>query len=234
MNSTEHKTNETAFGRPAIIIGLGVGGVGGGEGEGGFYRFYGMPTFTLIFRRGLHDLVGCFARMELSYLINVSSRATIKIKIQRLETLWDPWGVSNTTETLEQKKITSWTPIGQETDKCLAPINQIVSFVLGLHSFWAPTHRHAFKRTAKLLTVIGITTLMDYRAMSIDPDIWQLKIVRKTVTPSHFHDNIEIGNIWYMLERKSSSDLQSCEVFDDILFDYKTENHGFVLHHLKY
>ena len=32
-----------------------------------------------------------------------------------------------------------------------------------------------------------------------------------------------IGNICFMLERKSFSDAQSSEVFDDILFDYKTE-----------
>ena len=37
------------------------------------------PTFTLIFRRSLHNLIGCSARMEVSQLINVSSRATFKI-----------------------------------------------------------------------------------------------------------------------------------------------------------
>ena len=29
----------------------------------------------------------------------------------------DPWGVEQPTETLEQKKTNSWTPVGQETDK---------------------------------------------------------------------------------------------------------------------
>ena len=50
-------------------------------------------------------------------------------------TRWDTWrsmSVSNTTETPEQKKTTSWTSMGQETDKCPAPTNQIFSFMLGL------------------------------------------------------------------------------------------------------
>ena len=29
----------------------------------------------------------------------------------------DPWGVDNTTGTLEQKKTNSWTPVGQAADK---------------------------------------------------------------------------------------------------------------------
>ena len=29
----------------------------------------------------------------------------------------DPWGVEQPTETLEQKKTNSWTPLGQATDK---------------------------------------------------------------------------------------------------------------------
>ena len=38
----------------------------------------------------------------------------------------------------------------------------------------------------------------------------------KNVKPSHFHEATDIGNICFMLERKSFSDLQSSEVFDDI------------------
>ena len=62
--------------------------------------------------------------------MNVSSRATLKInektvtnqgQFQYVETPRDSLGVNNTTETLEQKKNTSWTPMGQETDKCPAP-----------------------------------------------------------------------------------------------------------------
>ena len=37
------------------------GGVGGGVGGG-----YGMPTFNHIFRRVLHNLIGCSARVEVS------------------------------------------------------------------------------------------------------------------------------------------------------------------------
>ena len=44
----------------------------------------------------------------------------------------------------------------------------------------------------------------------------------KNVKPSHFHDVIEIGNICFMLESKSFSDL--C---NGILFDKKTENLDF-------
>ena len=29
-------------------------------------RFYGAPSFGLIFRRGLHNLIGCLASMEVS------------------------------------------------------------------------------------------------------------------------------------------------------------------------
>ena len=36
----------------------------------------------------------------------------------------DPWGVEQPTETLEQKKTNSWTPVGQATDKnAPAPTN---------------------------------------------------------------------------------------------------------------
>ena len=40
-------------------------------------------------------------------------------QLQRVETPGDPIGVRNTTETLEQKKTTSWTSMGQEADKCV-------------------------------------------------------------------------------------------------------------------
>ena len=53
-------------------------------------------------------------------------------QLQRVETPGDSLGVSNTTETLEQKKTTNWIPMGQETDKCQSPTNQILSFMLGL------------------------------------------------------------------------------------------------------
>ena len=90
---------------------------------GGLNRFDRNLTFPLIFRRGLHNLVGCSAPKA----INMSSREQLKYcgearimtrQLQRVEIPGDPWGVSNTTETLEQKKTTSWTPMGQETDKC--------------------------------------------------------------------------------------------------------------------
>ena len=80
-------------------------------------RFYGYPTFTLIFRRSLYNLVGCSACMEVSYRINVPLRAFTDInekdgheawirtcKFQCLETPGDPFGVSNTTETLGKKE----------------------------------------------------------------------------------------------------------------------------------
>ena len=36
----------------------------------------------------------------------------------------DPWGIEQLTETLEQKKTNSWTPVDQATDKqALAPTN---------------------------------------------------------------------------------------------------------------
>ena len=37
-------------------------------------------------------------------------------KLQRVETPGDYFGVSNTTETLEQTKTKKWRPTGQETD----------------------------------------------------------------------------------------------------------------------
>ena len=49
-------------------------------------------------------------------------------QLQRVETPGDPLGVSNTTDTLEQKKTTSWIPLGQQRDKCSAP-NQPNSFL---------------------------------------------------------------------------------------------------------
>ena len=55
--------------------------------------------------------------------------------------------------------------------------------------------------------------------MSINTDIWELLILRKTVKPSHFHDITEMRNICFRMERESFSDSQSSEVFDDILFD---------------
>ena len=48
--------DSTALGQSVIITGVG--------GGGGLNRFYGAPTFTLIFRRSLHNLGGCSARVE--------------------------------------------------------------------------------------------------------------------------------------------------------------------------
>ena len=45
----------------------------------GFYRFYWYQIFTLILRRGLYNLVGCSARMEVFLLTNLSSQATTNI-----------------------------------------------------------------------------------------------------------------------------------------------------------
>ena len=75
--------------------------------------------------------------------------------------------------------------------------------------------------------------------MSIDSDtdIWELLILRKKKKKKktlHYHDVIEIGNICFMLERTSFSVSQRSEVFDDILFDSKTENFCFALFHLNY
>ena len=53
--------------------------------------------------------------------------------------------------------------------------------------------------------------------MSLNTDNCEILVLRKK--PSHFHGVTEIENICLMLERKSFSDLQSSEVFDDILFD---------------
>ena len=41
--------------------------------------------------------------------------------------------------------------------------------------------------------------------------------------PSHIYDVIEMGNICFMLKRKSFSDSQRTEVFDDILFNKKID-----------
>ena len=76
MNSTEHKTKKNyketiVLGRQAIITGCGV--------RRGLNRFYGASSFTLMFRCGLHNLVCCSARLEVSSLINGSSRAPIRI-----------------------------------------------------------------------------------------------------------------------------------------------------------
>ena len=70
---------------------------------------------------------------------------------QRVETSGDPLGVSNTTETMEQKKTTSWTPMGQEIDKGLAPANQTVSFMVGLSDSLNLDHRHAIKEDSKVV-----------------------------------------------------------------------------------
>ena len=53
-----NRNESTALGRPVITRGRGV--------VGGLNRFYGAPTFTLIFRRGLLNLIGCSARTEVS------------------------------------------------------------------------------------------------------------------------------------------------------------------------
>ena len=37
----------------------------------------------------------------------------------------DPWGVEQPTETLEQKKTNTWTPVGQATDKKAPAPNQL-------------------------------------------------------------------------------------------------------------
>ena len=52
-------------------------------------------------------------------------------QLQQADTPGDLYGASSTNETLEQKKATSWTPMGQERDKSPASINQIVSFMFG-------------------------------------------------------------------------------------------------------
>ena len=39
-----------------------------GGGMGGLNRFYGMPTIILTFLRGLQNLIGCSARMDIFYL----------------------------------------------------------------------------------------------------------------------------------------------------------------------
>ena len=51
--------------------------------------------------------------------------------------------------------------------------------------------------------------------MSINTDIWELLILRKKVKPSHIYDVIEMGNICFMLERRSFRVSQSSEVFDN-------------------
>ena len=43
-----------------------------------------------------------------------------------------------------------------------------------------------------------------------------------------------MGNICFMMKRKSFSDLLSSEVFGDVLFDKKTEHFDFFIFHLKY
>ena len=73
-------------------------------------------------------------------------------QLQCVETPGDPLRFSNTTETLEQKKTTSVTPMNQETGKCPAPTNLIVSFILGLSwDYNRGTHRHAIKEDNKVV-----------------------------------------------------------------------------------
>lgn len=64
--------------------------------------------------------------------------------IQRVETAWESWDV-NTTGTLEQKTTTSWTQLGEETNKYPAPINQIFSCILGAITVWTSTNQRAIK-----------------------------------------------------------------------------------------
>ena len=71
----------------------------------------------------------------------MSSRTTIKINEKTL--IKQRWGIDSynalrhleiqmVSATLEQRKTTSWTPMGQETDKSPASTNTIVSFMFGL------------------------------------------------------------------------------------------------------
>ena len=80
-------------------------------------------------------------------------------QLQRVETLeiprpqHDHWNTG-------AKEDQSWTPMGQETDKCPAPTNQIVgrgsdpmiALCWSYHRVWAPTCRRAIKRPAQFLT----------------------------------------------------------------------------------
>ena len=71
----------------------------------------------------------CFIKGNNENQCNDRDEAKIRTRqLQRVETPGAPMGVSNITETQEQKK----TSMGQETDKCPAPTNQIFSFMLGL------------------------------------------------------------------------------------------------------
>ena len=60
----------------------------------------------------------------------------------------------------------------------------------------------------------------------------ELLILCKKVETLRFHDIIKLGNVCFMLKRKSFSDSQRTEVFECILFCYQTEIFNFVLFHL--
>ena len=72
----------------------------------------------------------------------------------------DKYSKSKTnTETLEQQKSNSWTPVGRTIDRASSP-NKLNWKFLGrsLLQVWDPTRRRASKDATKLLTVIGLTT----------------------------------------------------------------------------
>ena len=71
-------------------------------------------------------------------------------QLQRAETLGDPMGVSNTTETLEQKKTTSWTSMGQEQTSVQPQPTKYLALCWGYHRVWTPTHRRAIKEDSKV------------------------------------------------------------------------------------
>ena len=66
---------------------------------------------------------GLLAHQCVVTTIKINEKTVMERQLQRVETPGNPLGISNTTETLQQKKATSWNPMGQETDK--SPGNKI-------------------------------------------------------------------------------------------------------------
>ena len=126
-----NRNGSTALGRPVIIT-------------EGLNQFYGTPTFTLIFRCGLHNLVDCQARMEgISSLMcrhGQQFKSTKRLwrskdEDSTITTRWDTEiPETSTTGTPEHEKSTSWTPMGQEPNKCPAQPSKYLALCWGCHS----------------------------------------------------------------------------------------------------
>ena len=81
-------------------------------------------------------------------MINIlMNKKTRTHRMSKLPDDGDPWAPNNLL-TSEQKKNTSWTPVGQATDKKLWPQPTKIN---SHHRVWCPTHRRAIKEGSILI-----------------------------------------------------------------------------------